>query len=76
MCFREDPVGVSAVLQNWQNAGVTDDELSVIDDWYKMISDARGYPVPDGTEWTPGYEDYNEVITQLSAKGRGPKGAS
>lgn len=28
--------------------------------------------MPDGTEWTPGYEDYDEAIVTLSAKG-GPK---
>jgi hypothetical protein len=62
------------VLQNWKNAGVIDDDLNTYDEWDKLINESRGYPVPDGTEWTPGYEDYNEIIAQLSAKGRGPKG--
>ena len=71
--FRED--ATEMVLQNWRNAGVIDDDLNTYDEWDKMICESRGYPVPDGTEWTPGYEDYNEIIAQLSAKGRGPKGA-
>ena len=70
--FKEE--ATMMVLQNWINAGVIDDDLNTYDDWNKMIYESRGYPVPDGTEWTPGYEDYNEIIAQLSAEGRGPKG--
>lgn len=61
------------VLKNWRNAGVVDDNLNIYDEWDKLIYESRGYPLPDGTEWTPGYDDYNELIAQLSTKGRGPK---
>jgi hypothetical protein len=62
------------VYENWKKAGVQEDELSLIGDWHKAITGSRGYPIPDGTEWTPGYDDYNEIIAKLSEKGRGPKG--
>ncbi|KAF9480714.1 hypothetical protein BDN70DRAFT_992508 [Pholiota conissans] len=62
-----------AILGNWKMAAIHEDDLLLIDDWNKLITESRGYPMPDGTEWTPGYDDYNEIIATLCAKGRGPK---
>ncbi|KAF8204626.1 hypothetical protein BJ912DRAFT_1051969 [Pholiota molesta] len=64
---------ITMIIENWKKAGVREDEFMLVEDWYLAIMDGRGYPMPDGTEWTPGYDDYNEIIADLSAQGRGPK---
>lgn len=60
------------ILQNWKKAMV-DSDLELIEDWLICIEESKGYPLPDGTEWTPGYEVYEEVIEYLSQDGRGLK---
>ncbi|PPR04835.1 hypothetical protein CVT26_012990 [Gymnopilus dilepis] len=60
------------IIDRWNASAVDEEQFQLVWDWYKLVTDARGYPMPDGTEWTPGYEDYNEIISQLSADGLGP----
>ncbi|KAF8967427.1 hypothetical protein BDZ97DRAFT_1803284 [Flammula alnicola] len=64
---------IMQIVSNWKRAGVPEDDFLLVEDWSKWVTESRGYPMPDGTEWTPGYEDYNDLIAQLSAQGRGPK---
>jgi hypothetical protein len=62
------------IFENWNKAGICEDDFSLLDNWYKAVYGKRGYPMPDGTEWTPGYDDYNDIIAKLTEKGRGPEG--
>ncbi|KAF8204038.1 hypothetical protein BJ912DRAFT_224196 [Pholiota molesta] len=61
------------IFENWNKAGICEDDFSLLDNWYKAVYGKRGYPMPDGTEWTPGYDDYNDIIAKLTEKGRGPE---
>ena len=61
------------ILHRWDASGVEEEEFQLLADCSKSVMGAKWCPLPDGTEWTPGYEDYNEIISQLSAEGRGPQ---
>ncbi len=63
---------VPLILENWEAAGVPHDMLECIFDWARWIDSTKN--MPDGSWWTPGYDDYNEVIRKLSVPlGRGPQ---
>ncbi|KDR84142.1 hypothetical protein GALMADRAFT_236816 [Galerina marginata CBS 339.88] len=61
------------ILNNWTAANINEGDFLLIKEWGELVNISRGHPLPNGTEWTPGYSDYDEVIAQLSAQGRGPK---
>lgn len=62
------------IIDRLKTSNVSEEDLELIEDWYKYMGDAKVYPMPDGSEWTPGYDNYDKVIEQLSAPGRGVKG--
>jgi len=60
------------ILENWKKAGISHDDLAYVQAWAKSIE--SNINMPNGSEWTPGYEDYNDVIEKLTVPiGRGPK---
>ncbi|RDB28298.1 hypothetical protein Hypma_001388 [Hypsizygus marmoreus] len=60
------------VLENWLASGVDEADLVYINDWWKERAERRSI-MPDGTEWTPGFEDYDSIVWQFGASGKGPK---
>lgn len=61
------------ILQNWRNANVSEEDLKYLSLWGKW-HDATCY-MPNGSEWHPGFEDYNALIEELTLPiGPGPKG--
>ncbi|KAG6917355.1 hypothetical protein DXG01_002820 [Tephrocybe rancida] len=58
----------ATVLRNWAAVGVSEADLKYLDDW-RGDREPRRTILPDGTEWTPGYDDYDKLIWQF----HGPK---
>lgn len=56
-------------IANWQAANVDDAELQYVTDWSKALETFQTQ-VPDGTEWTPGFDDYDTVVMQFSGDKR------
>ncbi|KAG6819934.1 hypothetical protein H0H93_007333 [Arthromyces matolae] len=42
--------------------GVKEEDLQYLDDWRKD-REKRRVQLPDGTEWTPGFDDYDSLLT-------------
>ncbi|KDR84154.1 hypothetical protein GALMADRAFT_700867 [Galerina marginata CBS 339.88] len=60
------------ILENWKKAGISDDTFDYMRGWVNSLENAN--KMPNGTEWTPGYEDYDEMIEELvDLNGGGPK---
>jgi hypothetical protein len=57
-------------IPNWRAANVDDADLQYMTDWSKELEKMRQEQLPDGTEWTPGYDDYDAIVAQLSGKSK------
>lgn len=60
------------IVEKWNNGGVDDADLQYVSDWLKETENDL-FNLPDGTEWTPGFDDYNSVIMEFGWDGNGPK---
>lgn len=66
---RNNPI-FEKIVQNWKGA-IVDSDLELVEEWARSVEESKGYSMPNGTEWTPGYDDYEEVIGRFSENGRG-----
>uniref|UniRef100_A0A8H8CM37 Uncharacterized protein n=1 Tax=Psilocybe cubensis TaxID=181762 RepID=A0A8H8CM37_PSICU len=62
------------ILANWRSNGTVDEgELAILKELALSIERGRGYLRADELQWNPGFEDYGDIIAELSTEGRGPK---
>jgi hypothetical protein len=59
------------ILKNWEKAGISEDALSYIMEWHKELESL--YPLPDGSDPSPGYPDYEQILGEIIAATKGAK---
>ncbi|KAJ7158039.1 hypothetical protein C8R43DRAFT_1064840 [Mycena crocata] len=60
-------------LRKWDLAQVPEADFQLVRDWYDLASKITKPKPPDGTEWRPGFDDYDEVVARFGADGKGPR---
>ena len=58
------------ILKSWEDAGIPMEELEYVYTWAKTVGNFIS-DMPDGSQWTEGYGDYEELMKVASV--RGPK---
>ncbi|KAJ7135713.1 hypothetical protein C8R44DRAFT_976544 [Mycena epipterygia] len=62
----------SSFTQNCLMAGVSEDWIQYVDEWWQT-TDQRRVQRPDGSHWSPGFRDYAKIVGQFGADGNAPK---
>ncbi|KAJ6587351.1 hypothetical protein B0H10DRAFT_1961418 [Mycena sp. CBHHK59/15] len=68
-----DHAARAAALQKWAQAQVPEDDFQLVHDWFELTHLSADALLPNGTEWRPGFDDYDEVVARFGADGKGPK---
>lgn len=59
--------------EKWAEANVSEEDMQYVEEWWNAVLQPRNN-LPDGTQWHPGFDDYDCMVTQFGADGKGPKG--
>ncbi|KAJ7164170.1 hypothetical protein C8R46DRAFT_997945 [Mycena filopes] len=63
----------TAALEKWAQARVPEDDMQIAHDWFRLLNVQSDAYLPNGTEWRPGFDDYDEVVGRFGVDGNGPK---
>lgn len=60
------------IVDNWEASGVKEEDCQYLVDWCNDRAKRRT-TLPDGTEWTPGFDDCDAIVWGFGAYGKGAK---
>ncbi|KAJ7742946.1 hypothetical protein DFH07DRAFT_943235 [Mycena maculata] len=66
-------MGLATTLNKWAQAQVPEADFQLVRDWFDLTHMGSNALLPNGTEWRPGFDDYDEVVSRFGADGKGPK---
>ncbi|KAJ7088745.1 hypothetical protein B0H15DRAFT_285426 [Mycena belliarum] len=67
------PSSRHVALERWARAPIPEADFQLVYDWFQLKNVAPNALMPNGTEWRPGFDDYDEIVGRFGADGIGPK---